>query len=83
MNKILFKILNSNFFCKRFAGLRWYGRLLELYSCNYKKNDCCKKTHCKYVNSSEECTNTTKWKYAKRTPLNYIKRIINIIRGKV
>ena len=82
MSNRLFKILDSNLFYKRFAGLRWYGKLLEIYSCNYKDNNSCKKTHCKYLNSNAECANTTEWKYAKRTPLNYIKRIINIIRGK-
>ena len=49
----------------------------ELYSCNYRKNDKCKKTHCKCIDGIEGCTNTTEWQYAKRTPLNYIKRIIN------
>lgn len=82
MNKMLLKILDSNFFIKRFAGLRWYGKLLEIYSCNYKKNKKCSKSHCKYIDRIEGCTNTTEWKYAKRTSVNYIKRIINVIRGK-
>lgn len=56
--------------------------MFKVYSCNYKKNKECSKTHCKCIDGIEGCTNTTKWKYAKRTPLNYIKRIINVIRGK-
>lgn len=54
---------------------------LGIYSCNYKKNNECKKTCCQNIDGRYGCTNTTKWKYAKRTPLNYIKRIINILRG--
>jgi len=56
-------------------------RMLKTYKCNYKKNKECSKSHCKYRNGIEGCTDTTKWKYAKKTPVNYIKRIINIIRG--
>lgn len=52
----------------------------EIYSCNRKKNTRCKANNC-CVNDGF-CSHTTEWKYAKRTPLNYIKRIINIIRGK-
>lgn len=51
----------------------------KIYSCNYKSNNQCKKTCCKHKDGKEGCTNTTQWKYAKRTPLNYIKRIINDI----
>ena len=56
--------------------------MIEIYSCNYKKNNECKKTCCQYIDGIYGCTNTTEWKYAKRTPLNYIKKIINIVRGK-
>ena len=52
---------------------------LETYSCNINKNTECNKRYCIY--NSAECKRTTNFKYAKRTPLNYIKRIINIIRG--
>lgn len=52
----------------------------ELYNCNYKKNKCCRKSICKYFDCGA-CKMTHKWKYAKRTPINYIKRVINIIRG--
>ncbi len=51
----------------------------KIYSCNYKLNNQCPKTHCKHKDGKEGCTNTTQWKYAKRTPLNYIKKIINDI----
>jgi hypothetical protein len=36
LNRILFEILYCNFLYKRFAGLKWYGNLLEKYSCNNK-----------------------------------------------
>lgn len=49
-------------------------KLSKIYSCNCKKNTQCKARNC--------CTNTTEWRYAKRTPLNYIKRIINIVKNK-
>lgn len=52
----------------------------EIYSCNRKKNTRCKANNC-CVNDGL-CSHTTEWQYAKRTLLNYIKRIINIIRGK-
>ena len=53
---------------------------LETYSCNIKKNKDCNKRIC--VCKYGPCKRVTNFKYAKRTPLNYIKRIINIIRGK-
>ncbi len=87
MDKIIFNIVNSNLFHMKFDGLKWYENILyklnpktneiKLYSCNYKKNYQCKKSHCKYLDGVERCTKTTQWKYAKRTPLNYIKRVIN------
>lgn len=55
-------------------------KLSEIYSCNRKKNTQCKANNCCANNGF--CSHTTEWEYAKRTPLNYIKRIINIIRGK-
>lgn len=53
---------------------------LETYSCNINKNKKCNKRYC--INNNRECSRTSDFKYAKRTPLNYIKRIINIIRGR-
>lgn len=47
------------------------------YSCNIKKNINCKKRNC----SKEYCNKTTQYKYAKKTPINYIKKTINKIRG--
>lgn len=52
----------------------------ELYSCNRKKNTLCKANNC--CDKGGPCSHTSDWKYAKRTPLNYIKRVINKIRGK-
>ncbi len=49
---------------------------IKMYSCNYKKNTKCKKINC--CNCNGPCSHTTEWKFAKKTPLNYIKRIINI-----
>jgi len=58
-------------------------RDIKVYKCNYKKNDKCNKTCCQFLDGIHGCTNTTKWRYAKGTPLNYMKRIINyFIRGK-
>lgn len=37
----------------------------DAYSCNYKKNKECTKTHCQYIDGIEGCTNTTQWKYAR------------------
>lgn len=52
---------------------------LETYSCNIYKNIECKKRNC--ICNNGPCKRVVDFKYAKRTPLNYIKRIINIIRG--
>lgn len=49
-----------------------------VYSCNPKKNIKCKKTGC-YINGGC-CKHTTKFKYAKKTPLNLIKNLFNIIK---
>ena len=53
---------------------------LETYSCNINKNTECNKRYC--ICNNAECKRTTNFKYAKRTPVNYIKRIINILRGR-
>lgn len=50
---------------------------LKTYSCNIKKNKECNKRNCLCNNGF--CERTTDFKYAKRTPLNCIKRIINFI----
>ena len=59
----------------------YISKTIKIYSCNYKKNKECSKSHCQYRDGIEGCTNTTNFKYAKRTPLNYIKYFINKIRG--
>lgn len=98
MNKILYRILDSNLFHKRFDGLRWYGYILynlskrmsnkyidiwlRAYSCDVAKNKECNKKNCAICNKDlYGCTNTTKYKYAKKTPINFIKKIINKKRG--
>lgn len=53
---------------------------LETYSCNIKKNKECKKRYC--ICNNGPCKRVATFKYAKRTPLNYIKRIINILKGR-
>ncbi len=58
-------------------NIRYLLKQLELYSCDCNKNIKCKKNHC----TKEECTHTSQYKYAKKTLLNYIKKIINKIRG--
>lgn len=56
---------------------------LKLYSCNVYKNEECNKKNCKVCHRDNYgCTNTTKYKYAKKTLLNIIKKIINKIRGR-
>ena len=57
------------------------SKTIKIYSCNHKKNKECNKKNCKYRDGIEGCTNTTNFKFAKRTPLNYIKYFINKIRG--
>ena len=54
---------------------------LEIYSCNYNKNRQCRKSCCQYVDGKYGCTHTTEWKYARKTPINYIKRIVNKFKG--
>lgn len=51
--------------------------ILSLYKCDKQKNKHCKKTVCNLY-----CNHTSQYKYAKKTLANYIKKIINIIRGK-
>lgn len=63
------------------ASKEYIIKLSEIYSCNQKKNIQCKANNCCVNNGF--CSHTTEWQYAKRTPLNIMKRLINIIRGKV
>ena len=56
--------------------------LLKIYSCNVEKNKKCNKKHCAiYQTDRYGCRHTTQYKYAERTLLNFIKKIINKIRG--
>ena len=50
---------------------------LKTYSCNIKRNKECNKRNC--ICNNGLCGRVDNFKYAKRTPLNYIKGIINFI----
>lgn len=55
---------------------------LRVYSCNVDKNKECNKKNCAICHEDVYgCTNTTQYKYAKKTLLNFIKKIINKMRG--
>lgn len=51
--------------------------MIELYSCNIKNNDKCKKNNC--ICNGGPCKYTTNFIYAKKTPLNYFKMLFNKI----
>lgn len=54
----------------------------RIYSCDVDKNIECNKKNCAICyEDGYGCTNTTQYKYAKKTPLNFIKKIINKMRG--
>lgn len=56
--------------------------ILKIYSCDAEKNRGCNKKNCAiYQENGYGCTYTTQYKYAKKTPLNFIKKIINKMRG--
>lgn len=55
---------------------------LKIYSCDIEKNKNCNKKNCaRYHKDGYGCTKTTQYKYAKKTFINFIKKIINKIRG--
>lgn len=55
---------------------------LKTYSCDVNKNTECNKKNCAiYHKDRYGCTNTLQYKYAKKTQLNFIKKIINKMRG--
>ncbi len=61
---------------------KYIDTYLRLYSCNVKKNKKCNKRNCaKYHTDGYGCNNTSQYKYANKTLLNFIKKIINKIRG--
>ena len=61
---------------------KYYLEFKLLYSCDPKKNKGCSKMGCAYYYLGKDiCKHTSKYKYAKKTPLNYIKKIINKMRG--
>lgn len=47
------------------------------YDCDIYKNTKCNKRYC----NKKFCTKTTKYRYAKRSLKNYIRKILNKIRG--
>lgn len=54
----------------------------RIYSCDVNKNIECNKKNCAiYHEDRYSCTNTLQYKYAKKTPLNFIKKIINKMMG--
>lgn len=55
---------------------------LRVYSCDVDKNIECNKKNCAICHFDKYgCTNTTQYRYAKKTPLNFVKKIINKTRG--
>lgn len=58
---------------------KYINTMFKIYKCDYKNNDVCKKTCC--ICNNGECSHTTQYKYAKKNVLNYIKKIINKLRG--
>ena len=55
---------------------------LRIYSCDVNKNKECNKKNCAiYHEDRYGCMHTTQYKYAKKTLLNFIKKIINKMRG--
>ena len=58
----------------------YINALMKTYTCDIKKNKVCNKKYC--VCNNGPCKRVVDFKYAKRTPSNNIKRLINIIRGK-
>lgn len=55
---------------------------LRLYSCDVDKNKECNKKNCAiYHDDRYGCGNTTQYKYAKKTLINLVKKIINRMRG--
>ena len=61
------------------VSIEYIIKKLEVYSCNHRKNKECRKAHCNICGGP--CYHTTEWKYAKKTPLNYIKRLIKSIKN--
>lgn len=55
---------------------------LKSYSCDVNKNKECSKKNCAICHrDGYGCIDTSKYKYAKKTLLNFIKKIINKMRG--
>ena len=60
----------------------YIDKWLRIYTCDVNKNKKCNKKNCAVCyEDGYGCTNTTQYKYARKTPLNLIKKIINKMRG--
>lgn len=76
--KIIIKYLKINIILEHLSNFNKRINIsLKTYSCDVNKNINCNKRYC----SKNFCTRTTQFKYAKKTPLNFIKKIINKLRG--
>lgn len=60
---------------------KYIDTYLRAYSCDVAKNIKCNKKNCAICHKNYGCTNTSKYKYAKKTLLNFIKMIINKAKG--
>lgn len=67
----------------KFLDKKYIDIWLRMYSCNLVKNIECNKKNCAiWHEDGYGCTNTTQYKYAKKTLLNFIKMIVNKVRGE-
>ena len=77
--KIIIEQLKINIALEHLSNLsKRINISLKTYSCDINKNANCNKKNC----SKDFCTRTTQFKYAKKTPLNLIKKLINKLRGE-
>ena len=57
-------------------------KLLKIYKCDVEKNRKCNKKNCAiYQEDRYGCTHTLQYRYAKKTLLNFFKKLINKTRG--
>lgn len=61
---------------------KYIDTCLRVYSCDVAKNIKCNQKNCAICHEDGYgCKHTVEYKYAKKTPLNFIKKIINKMRG--
>lgn len=66
----------------KFLDKDYIDKWLRIYSCDVYRNKECSKTNCAICHGDRYgCTNTTQYKYAKKTLLNFIKKTMNRMRG--